>query len=74
MNRCNWAIDPTCVNDTIFAGIEALIGKFVVSLPIVHTNINPSSENYREYYLTDQNFFTFSSQLGVMAFANIRED
>ena len=36
-------------------------------------NINPSSQVYKEFYLEDRNFITFSSTLGVRAFADIEE-
>ena len=67
VTRCNTTADPLCANDSSFAAMEA--GRFQIIVPFVHTNVNPGSENYREFYLTDTSSFSFSSTLGVCATA-----
>ena len=74
ISRCNSTIDPTCVNDTTFAGIEARVGSFVIVIATLQKNINPSNQQYVEPFLTDQHFFTFNSQLGVRAYLKIQND
>ena len=43
ITRCNSTTDPTCLNDTIYAGIEATVGKFMVNIAFLSNNINPGS-------------------------------
>ena len=43
INRCNSTIDPTCVNDSTFAGIEATVGRFAIAVVALQMNLNPSS-------------------------------
>ena len=38
VQRCNNTIDPLCVNDTVFAEMEA--GRFQIVMPFVDSNIN----------------------------------
>ena len=44
------------------------------AVPIVNTLLNPANENYKEYYLNDQNHFGMSTSLGNRITALIRED
>ena len=44
ITRCNSTIDPTCLNDTMYAGIEATVGKFLAYVSFLSTNINPGSQ------------------------------
>ena len=74
VNRCNTTADPSCMNDTIFAGVEAALGQFVFVVPLINTNINSESSTYKEFYIADQNYFRFSSQLGIHGFADIQKD
>ena len=74
INRCNSSIDPTCVNDSTFAGIEATVGRFVMVVATLQTNLNPSSQQYKEPFISDQQYFTFNSQLGANAFLRIQND
>ena len=41
VTRCNSTTDPTCVNDTVFAGIEAMAGKFLYFTYFINTMVNP---------------------------------
>ena len=44
VERCNPSVDSTCASDTIYALTEAMMGgKFDALVPIVNTNVNPSS-------------------------------
>ena len=46
VSRCNSTLDFTCVNDTVYAGLEATVGRFVMAVPYINRNINPGSDNY----------------------------
>jgi hypothetical protein len=39
------------MNDSVFAAVEASVGRFVMVTAFVNSNINPSSSDYRDYYL-----------------------
>ena len=43
-------------------------------VPVVNTAVNPGNQEYKKYYLEDQNIVTFDSLLGSYAFGYIRED
>jgi hypothetical protein len=51
VNRCNSTTDPSCMNDSVFAAVEVSVGRFVMVTAFVNSNINPSSSDYRDYYL-----------------------
>ena len=40
-------MDPTCLNDTVFAGIEASVGLFNIAVLMISTTINPGSQVYK---------------------------
>ena len=62
------------MDDARFAALENRLGGFTISIPFVNTLINPGSTNYMEYFEEDQNYYRFSSALGVRATAYIQED
>ena len=74
VTRCNSTLDPFCANDTVFAAYEASVKTFDLIPMYINTNINPRSQNYKDYFLEDQNLFYFNTQLGVRALATIAED
>lgn len=43
-------------------------------VPVVNSYINPGKQDYKGYYLEDQNYFNFNSKLGVRTIAKIEED
>ena len=43
ITRCNSTTDPTCINDTMYAGIEATVGRFMVNIAFLSNNVNPGS-------------------------------
>ena len=53
VKRCNYTVDPNCVNDTIYADIEASVGDFMIFVPFVNTIINPGNKEFKKYYLED---------------------
>lgn len=74
IKRCNSTLDPFCVNDTIYNQIMSIFQRSQLAIPIINTLVNPSSKNYKEYYLEDSASYTFSGSLGNKLFAEIRED
>ena len=40
VDRCNSTTDATCMNDTMFAAIEAQLKQFAVVIPIINTLVN----------------------------------
>ena len=74
IRRCNTATDIFCANDTTYSMAEVGVGRFAMAVPFVNVQVNPGSQEYRKYYLEDQNIFYFNSQLGTLAFARISED
>ena len=74
VTRCNSTLDPLCVNDTVFAAYEASVKTFNLIPMYINTNINPRSQNYKQYFLEDQNLFYFNTQLGVRTTTTIAED
>ena len=59
------------MNDTMFSAQNNRI--FYVNVPIVQYNINPANEEYKDFYLDDQNYFPFSGTQGVNTFLYIEE-
>jgi hypothetical protein len=57
ISRCNSTTDASCASDAVFGATEAAMGSFTLVLAIVNTNINPGSEDYRQFYLEDRNIF-----------------
>ena len=49
------------MNDSMFAFIEAQYKHFVAMIPMINTFVNAGNEEYKEYYIDDQNAFFFSS-------------
>lgn len=41
---------------------------------MVNSYINPGKQDYKGFYLEDQNYFSFNSKLGVRTIAKIEED
>jgi len=41
---------------------------------MITTNLNPSSENYKQYYIDDTNIFSVTSQLGITILADLQQD
>jgi hypothetical protein len=74
MTRCNSTVDPTCANDTIFSMVEAAVigGRFRLVLPTITTNLNPASQNYKNYFIDDTNIFSVTSQMGITIIADIQ--
>ena len=35
------------MDDATFSAVEASLGKFNLVVPIINTNVNPGSDNYR---------------------------
>ena len=74
IRRCDPATDLFCANDTIYNMAELGVGRFVMAIPFVNVQVNPGSQEYKIFYLEDQNIFYFNSQLGTLAFAKISRD
>lgn len=51
INKCDASVDPNCVNSTTFSDLEKMFGQFGVQVPVVNVQLNPSSTNYKTYYL-----------------------
>ena len=51
-----------------------MVGRFAVVPVFINTNINPGSQNYKKYYIEDQNILYFNTQLGTFAWTSIAED
>jgi hypothetical protein len=71
ITRCNATVDPTCAPDLNFTMIESAFKQFLLWTPVINVNINPGSSEYKTFYFEDQNYFTFSSNIGISAFAMI---
>ena len=69
VSRCYPSWDPTCANDTVYQDYLTTFGSFELMLPIVNTNINPGAEEYKTYYISDENWVIFDSNLGVYAYS-----
>lgn len=46
----------------------------MIIIPFVNTIINPGNKEFKKYYLEDENYFTFNTQLGTTAYGHISED
>ena len=44
-----------------------------MDVPIVQFNINPGSQQYKEYYVEDQNYFMFTNKLGIQNTVSIEQ-
>ena len=71
VDRCNSDLDPSCVNQTVFAAIEAQVEQFVLVVPVLNVQLNPGSINYKSYYFEDRNFFCFGSKMGMSSSAYV---
>lgn len=74
ITRCNSTLDPTCVNDTVYSGIEALRESFLITVVFIGQNINPGSQEYKKLFLNDRNQFYFNSRLGTYASSELASD
>ena len=63
--RCNSGTNPSCISDATYNSSYGSTGSFIVDVPIVQYNVNPSSQKYKEIYIEDSNYFMFTSQLGL---------
>ena len=74
ITRCNPTLDPSCVNDTVFSGIEAVRESFLITIVFVGQNINLGNQPYKKLFLNDLNQFYFNSRLGTYASAELSSD
>ena len=51
----------------IFQMYQAIARQFIIGVPIVNTQINPESANYKNFYFNDLNIFSFSDTLGTVS-------
>ena len=73
ITRCNTS-DPTCANDTLFSMIESAAKVFSFAVPMLATNVNTKSVNYKELYINEENIFHLTSQMGFIAYVLIQHD
>ena len=65
VSRCNTTTDPTCLNDTMFQMLQSQMKQFVLGIPMVNTQVNPESQQYKKYFYDDLNGFSFTDTFGT---------
>jgi hypothetical protein len=71
VTRCDSKVDAGCVSSATFDSIESKVNKFTLIVPVVSVQLNPSSQNYKSYYLEDRNYFQFDSKMGMRSVGNL---
>lgn len=51
ISRCNNTVDPTCISDAMFNSMEAAMNQWMVGIPIINYLLNPSQEEYKDFYI-----------------------
>ena len=74
IHRCDPTTDPTCAPDALFQAYETAFKQFELIVPVINNLVNAGQQNYRSYYLEDQNRYRFGSTLGVDVVAYIQDD
>ena len=57
----------------MFQMYEQLLGGFTLFAPVISTIVNPGEKEYKQVFVEDQNFFFFSSTLGIRINGQIQQ-
>jgi len=71
--KCNSSRHSNCISNADLANLQSLMGYFTFAVLMVNTELNPSSSNnYKNYYFEDRNYFAFSTNLAVKVNADVQ--
>lgn len=67
VTQCNSTLDSTCANETYFNAKMNEIQQFIINVPVMHANLNPSKIDYKSFFFDDRQCLLFDKDMGIFA-------
>ena len=67
LKQCNYTQDSTCANSTYFTQKMNELKRFLLNVPVIQPNLNPSKIEYKNFFFDDRQCLLFDKDTGIFA-------